>query len=547
MNAIPFWKKAPLLRLLPPLAAGILLQSYCPIPIRVLLFGLCIAVLICLPGVHKALSPEKRIIAGGCWLLVWMLIGAWRMHQQDIRNDPQWYGHRYTKELPVWLSISQTAVAGTKSFRSMAMLKAMYIDGRWKRVTGELLIYGRNDLPAAGTELITRQSLQPIRTTGKTGSFNVQTYYARQGIFHQLWLNDPKQYQLTGTGSKPFFDQMQQQCLQVLQTSIPGKQEAGVAAALLMGYRGGLDTDIKEAYRRTGVIHVIAISGLHLGMIYGLLNWLLGALRKYRWTNVLRVIIILTLLWGFALLAGGGPSVTRSAWMFSLMAFSQLLQRQMHALHSLSFAAFILLLINPYYLWDLGFLLSFAAVAGILFFQKPVEGLWQVKNRILKTIWQMSTITLSAQVTTLPIILYQFQQFPNLFLVANMVVIPVSGLLLYCCMALLPLYWLNHTLAAGLGHIANWGIHQLNRLIEVAAALPYAVTENIPLSFTGACTLYALMALPFCYQPKRKQRLLIAALGIVAAGMAARYIRPSIWQDYSGYNSKCYCTIARSG
>lgn len=519
MSAPPPWKKAPLLRILPALIAGILWQSYHPLSEYILQIGILVAALCCVPTLFLPLQPRTRIITGGCWLLLWVLVGAWRMQSQDIRNQTQWLGHGYAGGQALWLRINHTPIAGAKSFRSTATVQARYDQGAWMPSYGTVLVYGRSGLPAAGTALITRQPLQIISNAKQSGTFDMAAYYARQNIFHQLWLRD---YQAVGRPQPPFFDRLQQSCLHIIEHSIPGKQEAGVAAALLMGYRGGLDADIKAAYQRTGVIHVIAISGLHLGMMYGLLSWLLGPLRRYYWSNAVRIVLILGLLWGFTLLAGAGPSVTRSAWMFSLIALAQFFQQQTHALHGLTLAACLLLLINPYDLWDLGFLLSFTAVAGILFFQRPLETLWPLPNHLFRKIWQMCSITLSAQLATLPILLYQFQQFPNLFLFTNLLVVPASGLLLYGCMAILPVYGLYTNAALGLGQITGWGIHQLNRLIEKAAALPYAVTENISLSFSGACTCYALIVLPLCYQPKRKQRLLIAALGIVVIGMGLR-------------------------
>jgi competence protein ComEC len=204
--------------------------------------------------------------------------------------------------------------------------------------------------------------------------------------------------------------------------------ETGVAEALLIGYRDDLDKDLVRAYSNTGVVHIIAISGLHLGMIYGLMLLLLKPFRKYKWMRWAKPLLILLVLWGFSLLAGAAASILRSVVMFSFIVIGESLGRKTNIYNTLAASAFCLLVYNPYFFWDVGFQLSYTAVLSIVLFMKPVYQWLYFKNKLLNAIWQLNAITLAAQVLTLPVILYYFHQFPNLFLFTNFVAVPLIGI-----------------------------------------------------------------------------------------------------------------------
>src|SRR5262245_60738277 len=160
--------------------------------------------------------------------------------------------------------------------------------------------------------------------------------------------------------------------LNILRANIKGEKELGLAEALLIGYKNDLDKTLVQSYSNTGVVHVIAISGLHLGLIYWLLSWLCKPLQRGRNFKWLRLILILTGLWLFGLLAGAQPSVIRSAVMFTCIALGQSLTRKSSTYNTLALSAFILLCINPYWLWDVGFQLLYAAVLSIVIFMQPI-------------------------------------------------------------------------------------------------------------------------------------------------------------------------------
>ena len=211
---------------------------------------------------------------------------------------------------------------------------------------------------------------------------------------------------LSGKNTKPlqlWLISSSKKLVQLLRKYIPGEKEKGLAEALLIGYKNDLDKELVQSYSNTGVVHIIAISGLHLGIIYWLLELLFQPLLKKRKTKWLRPLLIISGLWTFSLLAGAQPSVLRSALMFSMIVIGESLGRKNTAFNSLACSALILLLINPYWLWDLGFQLSYAAVASILIFMRPVYNLLYFPNKLIDFIWKMNAVTLAAQILTISI------------------------------------------------------------------------------------------------------------------------------------------------
>ena len=197
-----------------------------------------------------------------------------------------------------------------------------------------------------------------------------------------------------------------------------------MGAALLTGYREALDEEISLAYAATGTAHIIAISGLHLGLIQKALMLLFAPLLRFKSGLILRGLTVIVLLWVFALLTGAGASVLRAAIMFTLLTVGEMMEERISSLNLLAIAAFMLLSWDTDLLWDVGFQLSFAAVFSIIFLYKPIYGWIPVKSFAGKFVWSITAVTLAAQVFTLPLVLYYFNQFPVYFLLANLVAVP---------------------------------------------------------------------------------------------------------------------------
>lgn len=350
-------------------------------------------------------------------------------------------------------------------------------------------------LPGLGSRLLIRPRLQPIEDFENPTGFSYKHYCALQNIYHRQFLKAGDYIILPDKNSSPFRERLfvlRQHIITILCTYIKGEKEAGLAEALLIGYKNDLDKKLVQSYTNTGVVHVIAISGLHVGLIYSILLMLLVPLTAHRYARWMRPFLLLAGLWIFSLLAGGAPSVVRSTVMFSGIVLGKSLRKGNSIYNSLAASAFLLLCYNPLWLWEVGFQLSYLAVLSIVMFMNPIYNLLYVQNKMLDPLWKMAAITLSAQILTTPVCLYYFHQFPNLFLITNIVAVPLSSLilageLLLCGLAFFP------AAAAFTGQILEWLIRCLNSFITYMEKMPFALSTGLGISIYQVIILYGII------------------------------------------------------
>jgi competence protein ComEC len=518
-----FWRSVPLLRLLIPLVTGIITERYLAVPVS-------IPAAICSAGIFilflvRFLSPAKKFtlrwLNGSAISLLMAGAGIFLMRVRNTENDPAWLGHHLQENNLVSVTLQEDPVEKPNSYKALAKAEYVWKQNRWIPVKGKVLLYFKKDsIPFLryGSKLVIQKPLQPITSSGNPGGFDYRQYCATQSIYHQVYLL-PEEYRILPGEHGSIFTKWllttRNNVLTILRKYIPDEKESGVAEALLIGYRNDLDKDLVRSYSQTGVVHIIAISGLHLGMIYGLMLFLLKPFSRKKWIRWVKPFFILAVLWGFSLLAGAAASILRSAVMFSFIVLGEGLQRKTQVYNTLAASAFCMLLYDPYFLWDVGFQLSYLAVLSIMLFMKPVYRCVYCSNKLLNAIWQLNAITLSAQVLTLPVILLYFHQFPNLFLFTNFMAVPLSGFILYGELLLLLfsfIPWLGfHT-----GHAIGFLITQMNGIIERTARLPFAVTEAVQFSFIQTCLLYIGIAAIGYWLLRKRFRFLIAGLVFLA-------------------------------
>ncbi len=527
---ISFWKTVPFLRLLIPLVTGVLLGVYCTIPLS-LIFSIIVIALSFIFLSRFFISAKKYItrwLNGICFHLVLIGTGIILIWLNDIRQQKKWIGHYPHSPLTILVTVQEPLTEKDKSFKTTVNTTAILLHNQWQPISGKLIIYFRKDsLPNSiqyGTELLLHTSLQDISNSGNPGGFDYRQYCAFQGIYHQAFLKRDD-YQLTGKIKASAFTtalfRVRNKVLGIIKKYIPGDKEAGVAEALLLGYRNDLDKALVQVYSNTGVVHIIAISGLHLGMIYGLLVFILKPLKKTKWLLWLKPLIILAVLWGFSLLTGAAASILRSAVMFSFIVASECIGRKPSIYNTLAASAFCLLIYNPFLLWDVGFQLSYTAVLSIVLFMKPVYRWLYIENKLLSMIWQLNAITLSAQVLTLPLVLFYFHQFPNLFLFANFIAVPLSGFILYGELLLL-VFAAIPRIDILIGKAVWWMIHQMNGYIERTGSLPFAITDNIRISLIQTIILYMFFSFIAWWLLNKKAKACCAGLFFLLLFMAER-------------------------
>lgn len=266
----------------------------------------------------------------------------------------------------------------------------------------------------------------------------------------------------------------------------------GVVAAMTLGEKSKIDKPLKETYSKVGAAHVLALSGLHLMIIYGVISFFFG----WRRIRILSQIIIILAIWTFALLVGMSPSVVRSAVMITVYALLSLGYRERMSVNTLAFTAIVMLIVNPLSLYDIGFQLSFMAVLAILLFYPLFARLIPLhvlqRYRWLNMLWGMTTVSLSAQIGTAPLIAYYFGHFSTWFLLSNFIVIPLATAILYLAVLCFATCWLTPVLH-GLTAALSWVVVFMNNALETIASLPYSSIEDIHLSALQVAFLYIII------------------------------------------------------
>lgn len=296
---------------------------------------------------------------------------------------------------------------------------------------------GNQQIPSSGNIILTldtlegtfqigdfiafKTELESFRNETNPGSFDAEYYYETHHYIGRAFI--PSNC-ISKIGSHEnisiFFSKWQNELGNKLMSWLP-ESVAGIGAALLLGNKASIDQEVLDSFSNTGAMHVLAVSGLHVGIILIIFQYILGLFS--RWISKKQVILFSVLLiWAFGLLSGASPSVIRAVVMFSILTLGQLLNRKTNGINNLILSAIVLLMYDPYYLFDIGFQLSYVALIGILLFHTPIYKLLFLKQKWLDWLWKGSAVGIAATIATTPFMLYWFHQFPNYFLLSNIIV-----------------------------------------------------------------------------------------------------------------------------
>jgi len=483
----------PFLRALFPLAAGVLSYEPAAAPLMVRVLASSLMILLIGPFLPIAARFRIRHLSAIAFLATVLCLGYGIMFVHDVRNHPRWFGHGRPDAICATV-ITEPKPAPRGSGFSLQLLAARQ-DHAWSVTRGRLQAFAPTGNYAIGDTLVLPADQRPFRSS----NIGYLIYLHRNNIHHAISLSPGMQ--VVGRAEPGPVTLLRKAVLHTLDSLFHDRNEKAMAKALLLGYRADMEKELLNAYTNTGVVHVIAVSGMHLALIYNLVSFSLKPLRDRRLKQA-RTILIIALLWLFALVCGGSPSVARSALMFSFILWAEVFRREHQPLNTLAGSAFILICHDPVILYDIGFQLSYAAVAGLMFYSGPLTGIFRPENRILKYGWSAIATTLAAQVLTTPLVLVHFGQFPLLFLPANLFAVPVSGiililLILSCVLFPMGLAWVPASLAGMLMRSMNQGIADLGNT-------RLTTLENIHIQWYDAVNIYiVILALTLWLRSKK--------------------------------------------
>ena len=348
--------------------------------------------------------------------------------------------------------------------------------------------------------------------------FNYKAYLARKQIFHQIRLTHTN---YTIENGRPsifgFSHSIRNKIIKSLEQHKPSLVNKTIMKALLLGQRQTLDKSTINHFVNSGTIHLLAISGLHIGIIIYIIQFLFKPLHRIKYGKVFALSGTLFFLWSYVLLVGHTPSVVRAASMFSLFMIAQQLKRKTNSYNTLFVSAFILLLYNPFYLFDIGFQLSYTAVLAILGIYPALNSLWAPKWTVLRKFWQLNCVTLSAQLGLLPLSLYYFHQFPGLFLIANILIVPFLGIILGLGMLLIVCSLITH-IPSMLFSLFDTCITYLFQVVQYLGTKQAYIFTNIPFSNTqlllGFCLIFTITSFLKHYTIKNLRLSLVLIISI---------------------------------
>ncbi|MCX6246867.1 MAG: ComEC/Rec2 family competence protein [Bacteroidetes bacterium] len=518
------WRQFPLVRLILPvctgMAAGIFSEQEIKVPLVFPgLLLLCFSVIV---FSHKFIFPYAlRWITGILIILITTLLSySISLTGKDtLRKD--YFGNFEPGQRTCIGEVTEPVIQKQKSTKTIIRIICMKERGTWCRTDGMSLVYFgkslRSQLLCYGDRLVMTTRFTLPQVARNPGGFDNRRYLRLKGIYRQAYVN-PDHWRLISRGrGNPLFRMAlcwRDRMLMILRNNGLKGREFAVAGALLLGYVDEIDSDLMRDYSATGVMHILSVSGMHVGMIFLVLERLLSFLSGRKNGASIRAVLVIVFIWVYALITGLSPAVMRAAAMLSLVVAGKTMKRHPDILNILAASVIFLLAWQPVLLADPGFQLSYLAVAGIVLFYKPVYDLFVPGNWLLEKVWSIVAVSMAAQLVTLPLCLYYFHQFPNYFFITNILVIPLSNLIIYTgilCLAVGSVPVISLVAAKALS-LMVWF---LNAFIHWMGSLPFSVTHGIVITFPESILLYMILVTCAVYISGKNKVWLFAMLSLM--------------------------------
>lgn len=432
------------------------------------------------------------------------------------------------------LKVNQAPQEREKTYRIEATIEKYIHQDTVYTSDEKVLVYVSKEVPCSSWQINDRITLRArfdkIDSPKNPGEFNLKEYNARKSIYRRAFVRKEEvlEHEKGKLGFFSFFTQARLVLLKNFEERFSSPTEQALASALVLGYQENLDDETQATFSRSGTSHILAVSGLHVGIIWLIVSYLLSFLNRNQTQRIIKVILSLLILWSYAMLTGLSPSISRAAIMFSCFALAELIRRDYISLNVLCFSAAMQLVWNPMMIYSIGFQLSYAAVASILLFYKPIRNMFYFKPKWQRYIWEISALSISAQLLTTPISLYWFGQFPVWFLLSNIVLVPLSSIALGSGLFFLLFSWVPF-LNDLLFHVFMLCIKFMQSLAAFFSHLPHAVIR-IPFQFADILMAYALilcMALFFSSPSPNRLRFLLSCCCLLSAFVLFRSFIPT--------------------
>lgn len=506
---------------------GILIGYFITIPSLIVLylcFGLLISLLVCLLVSRTKL--EKTIWFGAITFLTMMCIGILVVNFHDQRHFKNHYSNVIStkNDIPQLITFKVREVLKPTAYHNKYVVDILKLDQQ--SVSGKLLLNVQKDsihTPLNVDDiLVSSNSISTINTPLNPYQFNYNNYLKKHYIDHQIFVANNSLLKISSESHTilGFAAEFRSKIDQRLKSYNFKPDELAIIDALLLGQRKDISPDTYNSYVNAGVIHILAVSGLHVGIILLLLNRLFKPVERLIHGKIIKTIILVLILWGFAIIAGLSPSVIRAVGMFTVVAIGMNLNRPANIYNSLAISMFFLLLIRPLYLFDVGFQMSYTAVIAIASIKPLLASLWYPKWKLVNYFWQLICVTMAAQIGVVPISLFYFHQFPGLFFLSNLVILPFLGFILGFGIIVIILALLN-MLPSFVADFFGFCIGTMNNFISWVSHQERFVLTDISFGPIFLIVAYLLIISLFLYFKKPKfSRLVFVFMSVLMVQIA---------------------------
>jgi len=472
------------------------------------------------------------------------LIGNIAISVKKPSNKEAHYSHYISANHTIAFQINKQLKS--TSYHNKYFANILQVDGF--KTKGKILLNISKDSTNTNIEIgntyLIFSNFSKINKPKNPYSFDYSFYLKKNSVFHQITTQKEKLKSIKSPlfSLEIFAGKIRRNIQNALLEQNFTKDELGIINALVLGQRQSISKELLNSYAGAGAIHILAVSGLHVGILFMLLGFLLKPIEKIKYGKHFNTFFIISFLWGFALLTGLSGSVVRAVTMFTFIAIGMAItNNKSSVLHALITSFFLLVLIHPLYIFDVGFQMSYAAVLGIVLLFPKIEPLIpRIKWIFPRKIWQLFVVSISATIGTLPISLYYFHQFPGLFFLSNIVIVPFVGIIMGIGIVVVILSLFNK-LPNILVDIYGFTLSSMNHFIEWIAHQEQFLFKHISFSIFALIASYLVIALGYSWWVTKKPKSFVAFLMTILVFQSVFF-----WEKYQTETSNELIIFHRS-
>ena len=492
----------PLLKILIPFIGGILLCSKSPdliIAIEVVFPLIMLLIIAAHYYLKRNINPKLQLFISMGLLLEVVFLGFLISYHSASKNSLLHFANQGNVSNAI-VKITSSPTLKPNSVACEVDFLVLWDSSGKRGCKGKAQLYFQNDSNSLalsyGDLLALQKEIKSVESPSNPHQFNFNKYYASRGIYHSDYIESSAWIPINLNQANWLYElsfTIQDKLKRKFTQYFKDESVRGVAEAIVFGYKEELDDQWMEAFSKTGTIHVLAVSGLHVGIIYVLISFLLGLSKSNRKLIAWKTLFVILVLFLYCLVTGFSPSVTRASLMFGLVMLANLWQRQSNIYNTLCFACLVLLIANPNNIYNVGFQFSFLAVLGIVFYKDYFRKAIPTSNFVLSKVVMLGAVSIAAQIATFPLGIYYFHQYPNLFIFSNLIVIPCISIILYAGIFFILFSFVFPPLASLLALIMEAYIHFISSAVLFIQEVPFAFFEDIHISFNQLLLIYCFI------------------------------------------------------